>query len=61
MYRVKHVSFATLFVLECFYGGGFFERKFFEAKKDGEKSYIRTSWKFLLVLEKVPSGNGKLE
>ena len=36
MYRVKHVSFATLFVLECFYGGGFFERKFFEAKKDGE-------------------------
>ncbi|GEJ63185.1 hypothetical protein EfaecalisJ6_03000 [Enterococcus faecalis] len=46
MYRVKHVSFATLFVLECFYGGGFFERKFFEAKKDGEKSYIRTSWKF---------------
>ena len=58
MYRVKHVSFATLFVLECFYGGGFFERKFFEAKKDGEKSYIRT---ILLVLEKVPSGNGKLE
>ena len=44
MYRVKHVSFATLFVLECFYGGGFFERKFFEAKTDGEKSYIRTSW-----------------
>ena len=31
-------------MLECFYGGGFFERKFFEAKKDGEKSYIRTSW-----------------
>ena len=31
-------------MLECFYGGGF-ERKFLK-QKDGEKSYIRTSWKF---------------
>ena len=33
MYRVKHVSFATLFVLECFYGGGFLKENFLKQKR----------------------------
>ena len=29
----KHVSFATLFVLECFYGGGFLKENFLKQKR----------------------------
>ena len=58
MYRVKHVSFATLFVLECFYGGGFF-KEIFEAKRMEKNLTLEQVGNFVGV-GKSTVRNGKL-